>query len=194
MAVGFGTMAFSMEDVLVEPYGGQVLRLAVGDTTKLTSALAIGGLLGFALASRVLSRGFDPFRMASFGALLGIPAFLAVILAASGNSVWLFGAGTLFIGFGAGLFGHGTLTATMNLAPKDQTGLALGAWGAVQASGAGLAIALGGVLHDTIASIAPSTTFGAALAYDFVYALEILLLITTLILMIPLIRRNAAYA
>jgi MFS transporter, BCD family, chlorophyll transporter len=132
--------------------------------------------------------------MASFGALLGIPAFLAVILAASGNSAWLFGAGTLFIGFGAGLFGHGTLTATMNLAPKDQTGLALGAWGAVQASGAGLAIALGGVLHDTIAAIAPSTTFGAALAYDFVYALEILLLITTLILMIPLIRRNAAYA
>jgi len=72
--------------------------------------------------------------------------------------------------------------------------LALGAWGAVQASGAGLAIALGGVLHDTIAAIAPSTTFGAALAYDFVYALEILLLITTLVLMIPLIRRNAAYA
>ena len=67
--------------------------------------------------------------MASFGALLGIPAFLGVILAASGNSVWLFGAGTLFIGFGAGLFGHGTLTATMNLAPKDQTGLALGAGG-----------------------------------------------------------------
>ncbi len=194
MAVGFGTMAFSMEDVLLEPYGGQVLRLAVGDTTKLTAALAIGGLLGFALASRVLSRGFDPFRMASFGALLGIPAFLAVILAASGNSAWLFGAGTLFIGFGAGLFGHGTLTATMNFAPKDQTGLALGAWGAVQASGAGLAIALGGVLHDTIAAIAPSTTFGAALAYDFVYALEILLLITTLILMIPLIRRDAAYA
>ena len=194
VAVGFGTMAFSMEDVLLEPYGGQVLGLAVGDTTKLTAALAIGGLLGFGLASRVLSRGFDPFRMASFGAALGVPAFLAVILAAPAHSAMLFGAGTAGIGFGAGLFGHGTLTATMNLAPKSQTGLALGAWGAVQASGAGLAIALGGVLRDSIAAVATPSQLGAALAYDCVYGLEIFLLFATLVLMIPLMRRVTAYA
>ena len=102
-AVGLGTMAFSMEDVLLEPYGGQVLRLAVGDTTKLTAALAVGGLFGFWLASRVLSRGADPFRMASFGALVGVPAFCLVILSAPLMSQWLFGLGTLLIGFGAGL-------------------------------------------------------------------------------------------
>ena len=39
IAVGLGTMAFSMEDVLLEPYGGQILHLAVGDTTKLTATL-----------------------------------------------------------------------------------------------------------------------------------------------------------
>ncbi|MFX7785092.1 PucC family protein, partial [Acinetobacter baumannii] len=63
----------------------------------------------------------------------------------------LFGLGTLMIGFGAGLFGHGTLTATMNAAPADQAGLALGAGGAVQASGAGVAVALGGIIHDLLA-------------------------------------------
>ena len=82
VAVGLGTMAFSMEDVLLEPYGGQILHLTVGDTTKLTATLAAGGLLGFGLASRVLSRGADPFRMASYGALVGIPAFVAVIASA----------------------------------------------------------------------------------------------------------------
>ena len=106
--------------------------------------------------------------MASFGAALGVPAFLAVILAAPAHSALLFGAGTAGIGFGAGLFGHGTLTATMNLAPKSQTGLALGAWGAVQASGAGRAIALGGVLRDSIAAVATPSPRGAALAYDCV--------------------------
>ena len=50
VAVGLGTMAFSMEDILLEPYGGQILHLSVGATTKLTATLAIGGLLGFALA------------------------------------------------------------------------------------------------------------------------------------------------
>jgi BCD family chlorophyll transporter-like MFS transporter len=188
IAIGLGTMAFSMEDILLEPYGGQILHLSVGQTTRLTAALAVGGLLGFALASRVLSRGYDPFRMACYGALAGIPAFLAVILAAPFQSIFLFGFGTVLIGFGAGLFGHGTLTATMNLAPKDQTGLALGAWGAVQASAAGLAIALGGVIRDVVAGLPVPQVFGAATPYSSVYSLELLLLLAAIGVMAPLLR------
>ncbi len=194
LAIGLGTMAFSMEDVLLEPYGGQILHLTVGDTTKLTAALAVGGLFGFGLASRVLSRGADPFRMASYGALIGIPAFLAVIAAAPLSSALLFGTGTLLIGFGAGLFGHGTLTATMNLAPRNQTGLALGAWGAVQASAAGMAIALGGVFRDLIGRFAEQDALGSATGYDFVYSLEMVLLFATLVTMFPLIRRVRVHA
>ncbi len=189
LIVGLGTMAFSMEDVLLEPYGGQILGLTVGDTTKLTAALALGGLLGFGLASRVLSRGADPFRMAGYGALIGIPAFAAVILAAPLVSTLLFGLGTLCIGFGAGLFGHGTLTATMNTAPPGQAGLALGAWGAAQATAAGLGIALGGVVRDVVAGLAPHGVLGNAIGYDVVYGLEVALLFATLVIMLPLIRR-----
>lgn len=194
VAVGLGTMAFSMADVLLEPYGGQILHLTVGDTTKLTAALAVGGLFGFGLASRILSRGFDPFRMAGYGALVGIPAFLAVIAAAPFSSALLFGAGTLLIGFGAGLFGHGTLTATMNFAPQGQTGLALGAWGAVQASAAGVAIALGGIIRDLVATTAPQNSFGAAAGYVAVYSLEIVLLLATLVTMSRIRQRGQAFA
>jgi BCD family chlorophyll transporter-like MFS transporter len=186
VAVGLGTMAFSMEDVLLEPYGGEILGLSVGSTTALTATLAMGGLAGFSLASYVLSRGMDPFRMASIGSMVGVPAFLAVIGSASLSSPLLFGIGVFLIGFGAGLFGHGTLTATMNLAPKDQSGLALGAWGAVQASAAGLAIALGGVIRDIAATQTSSVN-----AYHVVYLLEIGLLIATMVAMSPLIRRPA---
>jgi BCD family chlorophyll transporter-like MFS transporter len=182
-------MAFSMEDVLLEPYGGQILHLTVGSTTKLTATLAVGGLFGFGLASRVLSRGFDPMRMACMGALVGLPAFLAVIAAAPAYSPALFALGTLLIGFGAGLFGHGTLTSTMNLAPRDQTGLALGAWGAAQASAAGLAIALGGVIRDIVSGLPMRSYLGPATGYVAVYALEILLLLATLMCMAPLLRR-----
>lgn len=186
LVVGIGTMAFSMEDVLLEPYGGQILHLTVGDTTKLTATLAIGGLAGFGVASRVLGRGFDAFLMACLGAVIGIPAFLCVIMAAPAQSALLFGLGTLFIGFGAGLFGHGTLTATMNLAPEAQTGLALGAWGAAQASAAGLAVALGGVIRDSLAQAGLT----AASAYESVYLIEIILLVATLLTAAPLIRRR----
>jgi BCD family chlorophyll transporter-like MFS transporter len=187
VTVGLGTMAFSMEDVLLEPYGGQVLHLTVGDTTKLTATLAVGGLIGFGLASRVLSRGFDPYRMASYGALVGVPAFMAVCLAAPMGSALLFGGGTALIGFGAGLFGHGTLTATMQMASKEQTGLALGAWGAVQATAAGIAVALGGIIRDVVATL--DTHGGGSLAngYVSVYILEIILLLLTLAAMTPLL-------
>ena len=189
VAVGFGTMAFSMQDVLHEPYGGEVLKLSVSDTTKLSATLAAGGLFGFGLASYVLTRGADPFRMAGYGALAGIAAFTAVILSAPLLSPFVFACGVLMIGVGGGLFGHGTLTSTMNYAPKDQVGLALGAWGAVQASAAGLAVALGGVVRDLGHGFAPTDIFGSAAGYNVVYSIEIVLLFATLAAMLPLVRR-----
>ncbi|MES2715684.1 MAG: PucC family protein [Pseudomonadota bacterium] len=197
-AVGLGTMAFSMQDVLLEPYGGRVLQLSVSATTVLTATLAMGGLLGFWLASRVLGKGADAFRISSHGAMCGVLAFLAVITAASLQSPLLFGAGVLLIGFGGGLFGHGTLTATMNLAPKDQAGLALGAWGAVQASAAGVAVALGGIGRDLVQAAAeqhwlPAAWSGPATGYIAVYSLEVLLLLATLVAMAPLIRRRPGH-
>lgn len=190
IAIGLGTAGFGMADVLLEPYGGQVLQLSVADTTRLTAVLAVGGLLGFALASRSLVRGMDPLVLAGWGAFLGIPAFAAVILAAPIASPLTFVVGTLVIGFGAGLFGHGTLTATIQLAPKDQTGLALGAWGAVQATAAGLGVALGGVIRDVVIQMPIADLFGLATAYIAVYALEILLLLLTMAVLFPLVLRR----
>ncbi len=186
IAVGLGTMAFSMEDVLLEPFGGEILHLTVGVTTALTATLALGGLAGFAWASRVLSQGFDPFRMAMWGTFVGIPAFLLVIGSALTGATWMFVFGTLLIGFGAGIFGHGTLTATMNLAPKDQAGLALGAWGAVQATAAGVAVAWGGIMRDLVAHVTDSAT-----GYLSVYVLEAVLLLITMVAMVPLLRSRS---
>lgn len=182
IVVGFGTLAFSMEDVLLEPYGGEILQLSVANTTMLTATLAFGSLLGFVGASHLLSRGADPYRMAAWGCWAGLPGFALLIGAAGLGDAWLvFSAGTFLIGLGTGLFGHGTLTATMNRAPADQAGLAMGAWGAVQATSAGLALVLGGVLRDAMAAISTAST-----GYWFVYSIEFLLLVCTLWAMRPL--------
>jgi BCD family chlorophyll transporter-like MFS transporter len=87
-----------MQDVLLEPYGGEVLGMSVGATTWLTAAMALGGLLGFGLASRVLARGADPAGMSAAGAALGVVAFLAVVCAALAASVPLFAAAVMLIG------------------------------------------------------------------------------------------------
>ncbi len=195
IAVGLGTMAFAMEDVLLEPYGGEILKLSVGATTLLTATLACGSLIGFGFASRVLSRGADPYRMAAAGVITGMPAFMAVIIAAPLQSIPLFTAGTFLIGLGAGLFGHGTLTATMQHAPREQVGLALGAWGAVQATAAGIAMALGGMIRDLVVMLGSPELWGlgfrgAASGYVVVYIIEAVLLVATLVSMVPLMKKS----
>ena len=187
-------MGFSMADVLLEPYGGKILGLPVGATTALTATLAFGGLAGFAFASRVLSRGADPFRMACAGAIVGMASFAIVIVAAPLEHPAVFALGTLLIGLGGGLFGHGTLTATMDAAPKDQAGLALGAWGAAQATAAGVAVAIGGLLHDAVAASRLGGAMGPATAYVTVSRLELCLLCAAAGGMAPLLRARARRA
>jgi hypothetical protein len=98
---------------------------------------------------------------------------------------WLFALGVLLIGFGGGLFSHGTLTATMKLAPPSQVGLALGAWGAVQATAAGVAVATGGVMRDLFSAAVAADDLlervvrrsGALLQADAVFSIVALLFI-----------------
>ena len=196
LSVALGTMAFSMQDVLLEPYGGQVLHLSVGATTGLTAMLAVGGLFGFVAAARWLGRGADPYRFAAIGLVTGLVAFTAVIFAEPLASTPLFAAGVTLIGLGSGIFAHCTLTAAMGMATEGQTGLVLGVWGAVQASAAGVAVAGGGLIRDAVSGLAASGALGGALdrpatGYSFVYHCEIGLLFATLIAMGPLVRRRA---
>jgi MFS transporter, BCD family, chlorophyll transporter len=192
--VAVGTLAFNMQDVLLEPYGGEILGLSVGQTTWLTAVYALGALAGFIVAGRWLARGLDPYRMAARGLLTGIAAFSAVIFAAPLASTLLFFAGATAIGLGAGLFAVATLSAAMALpAGKYGAGLALGAWGAAQATAAGLSIFIGGALRDGIGSLIASRSLGPvltdpALAYSFVYHLEIGLLFATIVALGPLVR------
>ena len=193
VATALGTAAFSMQDILLEPYGGKILQLPVSATTIMTAMLAIGGGAGLMLAARWLTRGADAHRVAAMGAVVGVFAFAAVILAAPMDSIGLFGFGVTLIGGGAGMFAHGTLTATMGLAKPQDRGLALGAWGAAQATAAGLAIALSGAINDLGTALADSGALGEALVtpatgFAMVYAIEIVLLLATVVAIGPLVR------
>ena len=196
LAVVFlGTMAFNMQDVLLEPYGGEILGLSVSATTILTALWSAGALIGFAMAARWLKSGFSPYRMCVRGILIGLAAFSAVIFADPMNSPALFYVGATLIGLGGGLFAVSTLTAAMTLpmGSKAGQGLALGAWGAAQATAAGLAIALGGTIRDTVTAIVSTGALGEALnapstGYSVVYHIEIALLFGTLIVLGPLVR------
>jgi BCD family chlorophyll transporter-like MFS transporter len=197
-AIGIGAAGFAMQDALLEPYGGEILGLSVGATTGLTGAWALGSLIGFMASGRMLARGWDPLRLAGAGLVIGINAFLLVLFAGPFNAPVMLYAGALTIGLGLGLFSVGTLMEAMSLAKTETAGLALGAWGAVQASCAGAGIALGGLMRDGIAAYVgggeAASMATRASGYGAVYTLEIILLLVGLAAIGPLVgyqRRRA---
>jgi BCD family chlorophyll transporter-like MFS transporter len=81
----------------------------------------------------------------------------------------------------------------MSLERAEHVGLALGAWGAVQAFAGGLAVAAGGAVRDGVSALATHGALGVALqdpvtGYSFVYHIELYLLFAALIAIGPLVR------
>lgn len=179
-AVGFGSAGFAMQDVLLEPYGGQILGMGVAATSMLTAISAVGALLAFGIAARMLPRGLPVLLLASLGLVSGTFAFALVVVAPTISQPSLLYAGAFLIGFGGGLFTVGTLNAAMQLDSTVGGGLAVGAWGAVYASCGGLAVGLGGALRDLTLRLWDGTgaavLSGDAAGYMLVYHLEILVL------------------
>lgn len=193
-AVGLGAGGFAMQDVLLEPYGGEIMSLAVGQTSLLTALSALGALLAFGAAARWLPRGVPALVLAGWGITSGILAFALVIAAPVVDAPLVLYAGAALIGFGGGLFTVGTLTAAMRLDQVVGSGMAVGAWGAVYASAGGLALGVGGVIRDLVirywgsGSLAPGVGADAA-GYLLVYHLEVLVLFTALGAIGPLVLR-----
>jgi len=192
--VGLGSAAFSMQDIVLEPYGGQVLGLDVGMTSGLTALSAGGALLAFALSSRFL-RNIDAVRLAAIGALLGLPAFACVIFSAPLGSALMFQTGAALIGFGGGLFSVGMLLTAMEMTHSEQAGMVLGAWGAVQATASGVAMALGGVARDVVGEMATQGRLGDVLVsdvtgYNFVFQTEMVMMFVVLVALGPLVSRR----
>ncbi len=194
VVIGLGTFGFGMADVLLEPYGGQALGFSVAQTTKLTALLATGTLIGFGIASRVLGKGGSAMALGRIGAGIGIPGFAAIILSSAGGGPLLFLAGTLATGLGAGLFGHATLTATIRLAPPNQIGLALGAWGAVQATCAGIGVALAGIVRDILVAMPAAQGLSPHAPYNLVFGIDIAFLALAVLVALPLSARLARQA
>jgi BCD family chlorophyll transporter-like MFS transporter len=199
VASGLGFFAFNLQDVLLEPYGGEILGLSVSATTGLTAIMAVGAVGAFVMAAILLRNGSHPIRVAGAGAVVGIVGFLLITASGPMGLSGIFRLGTMIIGFGEGLFGVGTLSTAMALRDPSQHGIALGAWGAVFATAEGSSFAVSGILKDWMSHVVAAGRLGPSFSapttpYSVVYVLEIVVLFATIIALAPLVRRQVVAA
>ena len=170
-----GTLA---QDVFLEPYGGLVLGMDVGETTQLTVFWGLGLMAAMLLSGWVLIRWLGYMTVLRAGLVLSILSFVGVILSGMSGNVGLFRALVLVMGLGTGMAGAGMLTIVINFTSLLRAGLLLGVWGVANQLGR----AAGSLMGGSVVAGVQSVTGDAFTAYAVVYVLEIAMLLAALVL------------
>jgi BCD family chlorophyll transporter-like MFS transporter len=142
-------LAYSMQDLILEPFAGIVFRMSPAQSTSLSAVQHSGVLLGMIVAGI----GGSAFAGRAAGELRGwiaagcVGSALALAGLAVGAGVgpgWPLAANIAVLGFANGVFAVSAIGAMMSLAGSGSgadTGLRMGVWGAAQ----GIAFGLGGL-------------------------------------------------
>lgn len=174
-------LAAFMQDALLEPFGGKVFDLSVGETTRFqafwgTTAIlsSIGALWGY---RRFKQYGYH--RLARWGVLVMILTFSLLAMTAMGEIASLLRPSLLLLGLGYGLWNIGTLGLMIENSREDSAGLDLGVWTVVATLCRGGGVFAGTVLFDLF-------DFGlqdVAMSYGLVFLVEALLLVAAFIVL-----------
>lgn len=180
LMIFIATTAFATHDVLLEPYGGEVLNMSVSETMSLTALWGILTLVGVGAAGWMLWRRYAPVLLIGTGCVVGLGGFGLISYASHVQIVDMFRLGVSMISMGRGIFLVGSVILVMSLTDISHAGLFLGIWGIVQAMGQGIGVIGGGLMRD----IAESLTGSVSIGYTVVYISSLSLLATVVLLLV----------
>lgn len=177
-------LAFSAQDLILEPFAGTVFAYTPGQSTQLSglqhSGILIGMLLVAAAGSgRILGRRFGSLRFWTVsGCIASGLALAGLVAAAVAGPGWPLNANVVLLGAANGAFSIAAIASMMRLAGEGtarREGTRMGLWGAAQA----IAFGFGGLLGTALSDLARLLLNDIALAYGTVFALEALLFIVS---------------
>ena len=173
-------LAYSMQDLILEPYAGLAFAMAPGATTRLSGIQNGGVFAGMLLAGiggSLLGRSFPSIvrHFTAGGCLLSAAALAALASGAHASAAWPLQANVFALGFANGIFAVAAVAAMMALAGAGgpaRVGLRMGLWGGAQAVGFGLGTFSGTVVVDLLRASgvsAPAAYVGAFLLEALVF-------------------------
>lgn len=174
--VFFSMLAFSAQDLILEPFAGTVFGYSPGESTRLAGVQQSGVLLGMLLVAAAGSTrsGARPAFMRNWtigGCLASALALTGLAAAGMAGSGWPL-RGTVFaLGVTNGAYAVAAIGSMMSLArtgAESREGIRMGLWGAAQA----IAFGMGGFLGTVAVDAARYLLESPAAAYSVVFALE----------------------
>ena len=170
-------LAFSAQDLILEPYAGLVFGYTPGQSTQLSGLQHAGVLTGMLLVP--LSQWIPVFQRSKgllrfwtvTGCLVSGAALAGLTIGGVNPQDWPLRLNVFVLGMANGAFSIAAIASMMALASQGmrrREGTRMGVWGAAQA----LAFALGGLLGTAMADLAGQMMSQLSTAYGTVFLLE----------------------
>lgn len=187
-------LAYSAQDLILEPFAGLVFGMTPGETTKLSGVQHAGVLAGMICVGAAGSY-FSGTRFASMpGWAIGgciASAFALAGLSCLGlfGAAWSLQANVFLLGFANGAYAVAAIASMMLLVGKGnkaRAGVRMGLWGAAQA----IAFGLGGIVGTLASDLARAILKSPVTAYAVVFAGEAILFLVSAALAFWVIRAS----
>lgn len=183
-------LAYSMQDLILEPFAGLLFGMTPGESTRLSgtqhtgifAGMAVVGIGGLMVGGRVPDL---PKLFIIFGCLFSAGTLALLCLAANFAPGWPLGPHVFVLGFMNGIFAVAAIGTMMALATRGGTanaGMRMGVWGAAQA----IAFGLGGLAGSILLDIGRMLTETDSTAFTLVFGLEALLFLMSTIIAISI--------
>lgn len=174
-------LAFSAQDLILEPFAGIVFGYTPGQTTSLSGLQHSGVLSGMVLVAFACGRfGNKPFGSLRFwtvgGCLASALALLSLVAAGVMGGSYPLKTTVFMLGLFNGAFSIAAIASMMKLAGEgrgQREGTRVGLWGAAQA----IAFGAGGLIGATASDLTRSLIETPGLAYGAVFLAEALLFV-----------------
>lgn len=172
-------LAFSGQDLILEPFAGLVFDLSPGATTRL-SGIQNGGVLAGMVAVALLGTFLrhdgwgSPRLWTVLGCIASAAALAGLAFAGLAGPAWPLRLNTFLLGVGNGIYAGaaiGTMMALAGMGAERREGMRMGVWGASQA----IAFGIGGFLGTVAVDLTRVITGSSLVAYGGVFAAEALL-------------------
>ncbi|OJI04148.1 BCD family MFS transporter [Polynucleobacter sp. MWH-Adler-W8] len=176
-------LAFSAQDLILEPFAGIIFKYTLGETTSLSGIQHSGVLTGMLLVavcgSSRLRRYFGSLRSwMIYGCLASALAMFGLVMAGILEGEWPLKLNVYVLGLANGAFSIAAIASMMRLAVVGgggKEGVRIGLWGGAQA----IAFGLGGLLGAGASDLARSIFTNPAWAYASVFFIEAILFVAS---------------
>lgn len=179
-------LAYSAQDLILEPFAGSVFGFAPGESTALSGVQHGGVLAGMLLVAAAGSlqargRGGSMRGWSVAGCLASAAALASLAMAGAVGPAWPLRASVFVLGAANGAFSIAAIGSMMRLAGEGRAGregVRMGLWGAAQ----GVAFGIGGLAGTAASDLARWLIGTPGPAYASVFAIEAALFVWSAVL------------